>query len=108
MKEQGKTTEELRHVKVVYLGLVRNVLGCSEEVAEVGNETTVGQLLQDLASRHGDPFRWSVFKGNGELRSTVLICLNDSDVSQFGGLETRLEAGAQLTVIVGVYPPEGG
>ncbi|MBI3015467.1 MAG: MoaD/ThiS family protein [Candidatus Tectomicrobia bacterium] len=102
------TAEEPRRVKVVYLGLVRNVLDCPEEVAEVGDRTTVGQLLEQLASRHGDPFRWSVFKGNGELRSTVLICMNDSDVSQLSGLETQLEAGAQLTVIVGVYPPEGG
>ena len=96
------------HVKVVYLGLVRNVLDCSEEIAEVGERTTVGQLLEELASRHGDTFRFSVFNGDGNLRSTVLVCMNDCDVSQLAGLETPLEADAQLTVIVGVYPPEGG
>lgn len=95
-------------VKVSYLGLVRNVIGCQEEEIEVTPGVTVGKLLARLIERHGDPFRLSVFKSEGELRSTALVCVNDRDISQLQGFETKLESGENLSVVVGVYPPEGG
>ncbi|TAJ90154.1 MoaD family protein [bacterium] len=95
-------------VHVSYLGLVRNVIGRREEEIEVSPGTTVGELLARLADKHGDPFRLSVFKGNGELRSMALVCVNDCDIAQLQGFETRLERGEKVSVVVGVYPPEGG
>ena len=38
---------------ISYLGLVRNVIGRSEEELEVLAGTTVGQLLRLLADQHG-------------------------------------------------------
>ena len=46
---------------VSYLGLVRNVIGLSEEDLEVLAGATVGQLLAQLTARHGLPFRETVF-----------------------------------------------
>jgi molybdopterin converting factor small subunit len=98
---------ELR-VNVSYLGLVRNVIGCREEEVEISPGATVAELLAHLAARHGEPFRLSVFGRNGRVRPTVLICLNDRDVAELGGFRTRLEAAGRVSVVVGVYPPEGG
>ena len=95
-------------VKVSYLGLVRNVIGCREEEIEIGPGTTVGDLLKRLIEKHGDPFRVSVFKSQDQLRRTALVCVNDRDIDQLGGFDTRLESGEELSVVVGVYPPEGG
>lgn len=95
-------------VKVSYLGLVRNVIGCREEEIEVAPGITVGDLLRRLIEKHGEPFRASVFKSKNELRSTTLICVNDHDIDQLQGFETKLDDGEQLSVVVGVYPPEGG
>ncbi len=95
-------------VHVSYLGLVRNVIGCREEELEITSGTTVGELLTRLAERHGDPFRSSVFRGVGELRSTALVCVNDCDIAQLEGFETKLGSGEKVSVVVGVYPPEGG
>jgi len=95
-------------VKVSYLGLVRNVIGCREEEIELNPGATVGELLAKLAEKHGDAFRWSVFKGGGELRSMALVCVNDCDIFQLQGFETKLESGEKISVVVGVYPPEGG
>lgn len=95
-------------VHVSYLGLVRNVIGCQEEVVEVSPGATVRELLQRLAEKYGEPFRLSVFKRNGDLRSTALICVNDCDIAQLHGFETKLESGEKISVVVGVYPPEGG
>ena len=95
-------------VHISYLGLVRNVIGCREEEIEVAPGITVGELLARLIEKHGDPFRASVFRSAKELRATTLVCVNDCDIAQLQGFETRLERGEKLSVVVGVYPPEGG
>lgn len=95
-------------VSVSYLGLVRNVIGCGGEEVEVVAGTTVGELLGQLVKKHGDPLRMSLFKGSGELRSTVLVCVNDCDIAQLEGFETKLGSGERVSVVVGVYAPEGG
>jgi molybdopterin converting factor small subunit len=95
-------------VKVSYLGLVRNVIGCREEEIEAAPGITVGEFLAQLTERHGEPFRASVFKSRHQLRSTALVCVNDCDIGELQGFATRLDSGEQLSVVVGVYPPEGG
>jgi molybdopterin converting factor small subunit len=95
-------------IKISYLGLVRNVIGCREERIEVAAGMTVGELLGHLIEKHGEPFRASVFRSRDELRSTALICVNDRDIDQLDGFETQLGDGQELSVVVGVYPPEGG
>ncbi|MBI4523469.1 MAG: MoaD/ThiS family protein [Deltaproteobacteria bacterium] len=95
-------------VHVSYLGLVRNVIGCREEEVDAGPGITVGEFLDLLVSRHGDPFRQSVFRGTRELRATTLVCVNDCDINQLQGFDTKLESGEKISIVVGVYPPEGG
>lgn len=41
-------------VKVIYFASLRERLGVAEESVELGNSTTVGQLLQTLAEAHGE------------------------------------------------------
>jgi molybdopterin converting factor small subunit len=100
--------ESTNFIKISYLGLVRNVIGCREERIEVGAGVTVGELLRRLIERHGEPFRASVFRSRDELRSTALVCVNDRDIDQLEGFATPLGDGQELSVVVGVYPPEGG
>ena len=96
------------HLHVSYLGLVRNVIGRSEEHLDVLAGTTVGQLLGLLSAAHGPPFKQSVLKQSGELRAMAQVCVNDRDIDDLQGLETRLGEGEQVSIVVGVYPPEGG
>jgi molybdopterin converting factor small subunit len=93
---------------ISYLGLVRNVIGCSEEDLDVAANTTVGQLLRVLAERHGSPFKLSVFKQSGELRATAQVCVDDHDIDELNGFDTPVGEGEQISIVVGVYPPEGG
>lgn len=95
-------------VQISYLGLVRNVIGCREEEVDLTPGSTVKELLDRLIEKHGDPFRQSVFRRDGELRSMAIVCVNDCDISQLQGFETRLGSGEKVSVVVGVYPPEGG
>jgi len=96
------------HLHVSYLGLVRNVIGRNEEQLDVLAGTTVGQLLRLLIDEHGPPFRQSVLKQSGELRAMAQVCVNDRDIDELQGLETRLGEDEQVSIVVGVYPPEGG
>ena len=96
------------HLHISYLGLVRNVIGRSEEDLDVLAGTTVGQLLRLLADKHGDPFKQSVLKQNGDLRGTAQVCVDDRDIDELNGLDTRLGEGEQVSIVVGVYPPDGG
>jgi molybdopterin converting factor small subunit len=95
-------------VHVSYLGLVRNVIGRQEEEIEVPLGTTVRELLGDLSRKHGDPFRQSVFKKTGELRAMAQVCVDDRDINDLRGFDTLLGNGEKVSVVVGVYPPEGG
>lgn len=73
---------------------------------EITSGPTVGGLLAMLAERHGDPFRQTVFKDGGGLRSTALMCVNDCNIAQLQCFKTPLGSGEKISV--GVYPPEGG
>lgn len=61
-----------------------------------------------LADRHGLPFQESVFKQNGELRATAQVCVDDCDINELKGFDTRLSSEEKVMILVGVYPPEGG
>ena len=97
-----------QQVHISYLGLVRNVIGCREEEIEVLHGSTVGQLLRVLVDKHGLPFQESVFKQSGELRATTQVCVDDCDINELEGFDTRLGSEEKVTILVGVYPPEGG
>ena len=43
-------------IRIVYLGRIRNVVGSREEVAEVAPGSSVENMLEELAARHGDEF----------------------------------------------------
>ena len=96
------------HLHVSYLGLVRNVIGRNQEDLDVLAGTTVGQLLGRLIEEHGPPFKQSVLKQSGELRAMAQVCVNDRDIDELQGFDTRLGEGEQISIVVGVYPPEGG
>jgi molybdopterin converting factor small subunit len=96
------------HLHVSYLGLVRNVIGLSEEDLEVLAGATVGQLLAQLTARHGLPFKETVFKQSGELRSMTQVCVEDRDIDELDGLDTKIANSENISIVVGVYPPEGG
>lgn len=97
-----------QEVHISYLGLVRNAIACREENIDILRGTTIGQLLRLLIEKHGAPFRESVLKQNGELRSTAQVCVDDCDINDLQGFDTKLGREEKVSIVVGVYPPEGG
>jgi molybdopterin converting factor small subunit len=95
-------------IRVSYLGLLRNVVGDGEETVRAGADTTVGQLIDRLAERHGDALRDSLYRRDGRLRTFAQVCVDDRDIDDLDGLDTRLDGGGEVSLVVGVYPAEGG
>jgi molybdopterin converting factor small subunit len=76
---------------------LRRVAGGSGEIAAEGD--TVGAALASL--RRGYPRAARLFLKEGdEPRSGVSLFLNGSDVRATGGLETPLEEGDRLVVVL--------
>jgi molybdopterin converting factor small subunit len=75
--------------------VLRPKTGGDSEVALDG--TTVGQVLEALASAHPDT-RGQLFS-DGELNRYVNVYLNDEDVRVLDGLDTAVGAGDTVVIL---------
>jgi sulfur-carrier protein len=88
-------------VIVRYFATIRDLAGESEVVVDDG-PVTLGELLSQLAQRHGDSFRGAVF--DGAALGAVMVLVNGHNAVFSGGLETPLAAGDEVSL----FPPVGG
>ncbi|MBI2304104.1 MAG: MoaD/ThiS family protein [Chloroflexi bacterium] len=95
-------------MKVTYYGLVRNVVGLREEEVTLSPEATVRDLLRVLVERHGNGLRDSLLASEGNLRFTARILLGEEDIGEMGGLDTKVDTHQRASIVVVVYPVEGG
>jgi molybdopterin converting factor small subunit len=95
-------------VSVTYLGLARSIVDADGESIQAESPMNVGDLLQLLSARHGPQFRQGLYRGDGRLRSFIQICVDDRDIEELQGLRTPLDRGEEVSIVIGVYPLEGG
>lgn len=95
-------------VRVEYLGLIRNVLECSEEEYSVTPGSTIEYLLERMAQKHGEEVRSLILTSDGYLRPSVQAYLNGDEVRTLQGLDTPIAHKGEITVVVGVSPFPGG
>ncbi len=95
-------------MKILYYGLVQNVVGKREEELAVSEGATVNELVRSLLEKYGDNFRDSLMDTRGDLRFTTRILLDGSDISDLDGLETKLENTTEASIVVMVHPIAGG
>lgn len=95
-------------VKVAYYGLVKNIVGISEEEIVLGKETRLRELLNTLTEKHGDSLRFSLLNTRGELRPLARIMLNGESLEDTGGLDAILKPDQNVSIFLMVAPAEGG
>jgi sulfur-carrier protein len=66
-----------------------------------GSGTTLGELIDDLESRHAG-LRGRLLDDTGGLRRFVNVYLNDEDVRFLGGLDTEVSDGDTVTILPAV------
>ncbi len=108
VRRESQEAVEKSAVKVSYVGLVQNVVGTSCEMVELTGSTRAGDLLALLEHRHGESFRYSVLRSDGQLRSTCRVLIGDQDIRRLKGMDTIIEPGSGVAIVVMVYPVEGG
>jgi MoaD family protein len=76
--------------------VLRPSVGGEREVSADGS--TVGEVLNELASAHPDT-RGQLFGDDGELNRYVNVYLNDEDVRVLDGLTTSVADGDTLVIL---------
>ncbi len=86
-------------VKVKFLAVFRELFGKKEIEVELKDDSNMQQLLNLLCD--SDERRQRILDPSGEVRSRVVILKNGRHIHQFGGIQTKLEEGDEITV----FPP---
>lgn len=90
-------------VRVHYTTQLRTAVGRATDEVELGQAATLGNLLEQLASRHGGEFRDMILDDSGSLLPSVLVCIGDTQTQP--DIETRLNEGDDVTLL---SPISGG
>lgn len=91
--------------KVIFVGLVQRLVGCREEVFLLPQESTLGELLEQLVARFGPAFEEHIIE-NGELGREANVLIDGCNALGQGGLLAKLGNGPQTEVqIVMLAPP---
>ena len=98
----------MNKVKVIYIGRMQQLTGVHDEELSLSKEATVLDLLSFLTQRHGEAFKSGVLTADNELQSTVKVLVNDRDIDEIDGLDTKLENSAETCVILVDFTIDGG
>ncbi|QDP98135.1 MoaD/ThiS family protein [Microlunatus elymi] len=79
--------------------ILRNYTGGEKEVSAQG--ATLTELIDDLESNHPG-IKARVLDDTGALRRFVNVYVGDDDVRFIGGLDAKIDDGAQVSIIPAV------
>jgi MoaD family protein len=95
----------MMHIKITYLGLLRNKIGKREEQFEIGDGSSLSQLLKNLVETYGKSLD-NIFdvERESKLDPTFIVTVNGSLRDAFRGNDVKLKDGdavALMTLISG-------
>ncbi len=94
--------------KIVYAGLVRSIVGKGEEELDLGAGSTVRDLIDHLIETYGEDFRSGLIGSDGKIRQLAGIQVNNQNISDLDGLDTKIAGEREVTILLMVYPISGG
>ena len=83
---------------------VKAVIGARRMAFEVPNESTVGDALDLLVKRFGQPLAAEICESDGSWKESHVFAVNGQAVRFRQGMETVMQAGDELLI----FPPVGG
>ena len=90
------------NITVNYCGQIGQAIGLDREAIECAPSIPHVDLLKNLADRHGETFRQFIFADADQVRTSLLITINDSAVSLSS--PPALRDGDEVTLL----PPIAG
>jgi molybdopterin converting factor small subunit len=95
-------------IKIQYLGLLSSTLGCGEEELTLESDASVQDCLKHLSEKYGEQFTSVMFRSSGKLRPMTRVLVNDEDIRDGDGVNTKLNHHLEMSLTVGIYPSSGG
>ena len=95
-------------IKVQYLGLLSSTLGCGEEELTLESGASVQDCFKLLSEKYGEQFTSVMFRSGGKLRPMTRVLVNDEDIRDGEGVNTKLDGHPEMSLTVGIYPSSGG
>jgi molybdopterin converting factor small subunit len=95
-------------VRVLYFGLVRNVVKEAEEDIPMPAGATVRELVETLCRKHGEALRDALFTVEGTLTANTILLLDGTNVQYARGLDTEIGADQSLHILLTTTALAGG
>lgn len=86
-------------VKIKFLSLLTDITDVEELNLTVENNSTIRNILNQLASKFGTKFEEMIFNTSNDLSKYVLITVNGEDIRLLEGLETKVQADDEISFI---------
>jgi molybdopterin converting factor small subunit len=95
-------------VRVLYFGLVRNVVKEAEEDISLPAGATVRELVEILCRKHGEALRDVLFTVEGTLTANTILLLDGTNIQYARGLDTEISDDQALHVLLTTTALAGG
>ena len=95
-------------VRVLYFGLVRNVVKEAEEEISLPAGSKVRELVEILCQKHGEALRDALFTVEGTLTANTILLLDGTNIQYRGGLAAEIGADQALHVLLTTTALAGG
>jgi molybdopterin converting factor small subunit len=103
----GSTANGIK-VRVLYFGLVRNVVKEAEEEIDLPPGAKVKDLLETLCRKHGEALRDALFTVEGTLTANTMLLLDGTNVHYSQGLDTVISDDQSMHVLLTTTALAGG
>ena len=87
------------NVKIMFLSILTDITDVDEFNLAVEDNSTIRNILNQLASKFGAKFEEMIFKTSSDLSKYVLITINGKDIRLLKGLETLIKVDDEISFI---------
>jgi molybdopterin converting factor small subunit len=95
-------------VRVLYFGLVRNVVKEAEEDISLPAGSKVRELVEILCRKHGEALRDALFTVEGTLTANTILLLDGTNIQYARGLDTEMGDDQALHILLTTTALAGG
>jgi len=107
-EEMAKNTVSHTRVRVLYFGLVRNVVKEAEEEISLPAGSTVSDLVEILCQKHGEALRDALFTVEGTPTANTILLLDGTNIQHARGLDTEIGDDQSLHILLTTTALAGG
>lgn len=84
-------------ISVEYFGQLQHITGIRTESIDINPQSDISALLTQLAEKYGDRFRDFVFNGDGSIRKSIPIVIDERQIAH--NEKVSFKDGARLMIL---------